>query len=609
VTLNRALAVPVVAARHLLWDRRDRARALVWGHRPGYELRTPPPNRIDLVEPVRPTPPTPAAPATACVGVLERGTVLAACARLLGLAVAEPGEGDPILLLERAIRQGWGLLASSAGGLTALPVDRWAALDAFVRRGGTLFVYGVHQGADLRELSRHLNLEPVRAAPLGTPSTAILFPGAAVDFASLLAGVRVETSVQGFWLQGAARPLALSSLGEVARPSVVELAAGQGRVVLSSFEGGLSEDLASSFGPEQAPVLLPPLMALKQVFGRAAWHPPALLANFSVDDPALREGLLGLPYSNVVRIAREHQFHVTVATIPAELGLAEREVLSLLQEQPKLISACYHGWNHDGYEFYRSTGSHLRFRVRSLAEQRHALTRAAEQGQLFTERTGYRLDRVMVFPHGLGPAAVLPHLHALGFVATCNLDNRYPLESEVPADLHRGLRPADTAWAGFPLLWRREINDSSYFLDLFMGRPALTFEHRGPLGRDLLPFNSRAGEIHRLAHGSVIWRGLDEVARHAYWQRLDPVTGWQVLMTTNEACLHNPGPDSRIFTVWRPHLPLDSRFEIEGAVVEAGDGARVTVPAGSTATIRLLPSRGSPMLPTQGACSLGQVHR
>jgi hypothetical protein len=543
------------------------------------------------------------------VGVLERGTVLTACARLLGLAVAEPAEGEPILVLERAIRQGWGLLASSAAGLTALPADRWRALDTFVRRGGTLFVYGVHQGADLRDLSRHLNLEPVQAAPLGTPSTALLFPGSAVDFASLLAGVRVETSVQGSWLQGAARPLALSILGEVARPSVVELTAGQGRVVLSSFEGALSEDLAGSFGPEQGPVLLPPLMALKQVFGCAAWHPPALLANFTVDDPALREGLLGLPYSNVVRVAREHQFHVTVATIPAELGLAQREVLSLLQENPELISACYHGWNHDGYEFYRSSGSHLRFRVRSLAEQRHALTRAAEQGQLFTERTGYQLDRVMVFPHGLGPAAILPHLHALGFVATCNLDNRYPLESEVPADPHRGLRPADTAWVGFPLLWRREITDSGYLLDLFMGRPALTFEHRRPLGRDLLPFIARAEEIHRLAGGSVIWRGLDQVARHAYWQRFDPVGGWQVLMTTNEACLHNPGPDTRIFTVKRPHLPLDSRFETAAAVVEAADGTRVTVPPASTATIRLLPNRGSPVLPTGGACSLEQVHR
>ena len=79
-------------------------------------------------------------------------------------------------------------------------------------------------------------------------------------------------------------------------------------------------------------------------------------------------------------------------------------------------------------------------------------------------------------------------LNALGFVASCNLDNRYPLEAEVPADPQLGMRPADTAWSGFPLLWRRGIGDSGYVLDLFLGRPALTMRHRRQLGRRLLPF-------------------------------------------------------------------------------------------------------------------------
>jgi hypothetical protein len=345
------------------------------------------------------------------------------------------------------------------------------------------------------------------------------------------------------------------------------------------------------------------MMALKRVFGRAAWHPPALLANFTIDDPALREGLLGLPYRRLTRAAREHGFHVTVATIPAELRLADQPALSQLREQPGLISACYHGWNHDGYEFYRSTGSRLGFRVRPLSVQREALARAAAEARRFAGRTGFELDRVMVFPHGIGPAAILPELHALGFVASCNLDNRYPLESEVPADPCLGLRPADTAWAGFPLLWRRAFQDPGWAMDLFLGRPLMTMRHRNQLGRYFLPFVKRAEEISQLARGTVAWRSLEEIARHAYWQRLDPQTGWQVLMTTNEACLHNPDPRPRTYTVRRPHTPPGSWFETDGAVQRAADGTSVTVASGATATMRLLPDREPLNLPTR-PCSL-----
>jgi hypothetical protein len=602
--MSGPLALPLVAARHLLWGRRDQVRALLWGDRPGYQRRSHPPNRIELVEPQGPAQTRPAVVNTNCVGVFEPDTTLAACARLLGLRAAELAEGEPMLLLERALRQGWGLLAGSADTLDTLPADRWRALDTFVRGGGTLFVYGARPGVDLRELSRHLDLEPVRPEALGAPSSSVLFPGSAVDFAGLLAGVRIETSEQGCWLRGAARPLALSLVDGRSLPCVVELQAGQGRVILSSFPGKLETPLADSFGPERAPLLLPPLMALKRVFGRAAWHPPALLANFTIDDPALREGLLGFPYPELVQIAREHEFHVTVATVPAELGLVQGAVLSQLRQHPELVTACYHGWNHDGYEFYRSSGSHLGFRTRPLAVQREALDRAVREGRRFAEKTGYELDRVMVFPHGIGPAAILPDLSSLGFVASCNLDNRYPLEAEVPADPYLGMRPADTAWSGFPLLWRRGIGDSGYVLDLFMGRPVLAMRHRRQLGRRLLPFVDRAQEISRLARGSVAWRGVDEVARHAYWQRLDPQAGWQLLMTTNEACLHNPGPDQQTFTVCRPDLPPGSWFETDDGVVEAADGMRVTVPAGRTATIRVLPRPITPPLPTRHTCSL-----
>src|SRR5207245_11606676 len=171
-------------------------------------------------------------------------------------------------------------------------------------------------------------------------------------------------------------------------------------------------------------------------------------------------------------------------------------------------------------------------------------------------------------------------------------------------DHHLGLRPADTAWAGFPLLWRREIADSGYLLDLFMGRPTLTFEHRRPLGHDFLPFVRRAEEIRRLGRGQVAWRSLDEVARHAYLQRRDPERGWEVLMTSNEACLHNRGTVPRRYLVWRPDLPGGDAFQVDDGPAFRTQPLELEVPAGGTSVVRVLPGAQPPPLGRRQQCSL-----
>ncbi len=605
-------ALPKVAARHFVWAQRDRARDLVWGDRLGYEPRVAPGNRLELVDPERPQPPAPASPASAHVGSLDTGTALAECARFLGLAVEEVGPAQAAPLMERALSGRWPLLGATPATVAALDERGWSALSAFLRGGGTLFLAGFGPASNpaLAELGVRLGLQQARAETLPYASSAILFPAKAVDYAQELAGVRIESAVQGFRLRagGSLRTLCLNLAGAASEPTLVEQPAGPGRIVVSSFPARLPGTLARCFGPEQAPTFLPPLMMLRRLYGEAAWRPPAQLANFTVDDPALREGLLGLPYSRGARLAQEHGFHVTVATIPAELGLAQRQVVSQLVESPDVISACYHGCDHDGYEFYRTEGSGLRYRPRPLEEQRAALRRAVEHGAGFARRTGYELDRVMVFPHGLGPAAILTDLHELGFVATCNLDNRYPLEAPVPDDGWLGLRPADTAWGGFPLLWRREMSDAGYLLDLFIGRPAMTFEHRRPLGKDFAPFVRRAQDISGLTRGRAVWRSLDDVARHAYLQRRDPERGWEALMT-NEICLHNPDAAPRHYAVRRPDLPAGDALQLDDQVPATARPLQVDVPPGSTAVVRVLPGGREPSLGRRRQCSLFAASR
>jgi hypothetical protein len=204
----------------------------------------------------------------------------------------------------------------------------------------------------------------------------------------------------------------------------------------------------------------------------------------------------------------------------------------------------------------------------------------------------------MVFPHGLGPVEALCALQSAGFLATCNFDDRDPLGAARPADPFLGLRPAETAWSGLPLLQRRGLPDHGFVYDLFLGRPAISFSH--DLRDDLEPVRSRARQIDTLCGDRVHWRSLEDIARHAYLQRRTPDGAWEVLMTANEICLHNPSAEPRVMRVRRPHLPPGWTL----GDAHEGSSIAVVVPPRATATVSLA-ARGTEELPSRGLpCSL-----
>src|SRR5262249_3362358 len=273
----------------------------------------------------------------------------------------------------------------------------------------------------------------------------LLFPGDRVGFARELAGASLQTECGYVALEPAAGEDVLAwSLADGARQAVVvQRRSGRGRIVLSVLPRPAAVGPADIMQSDQAGGLVVPLLLLRELYGRAGWHAPAVRATFSIDDPALRRGLLGLRYDLLTAQARDHGFHVTIATVPRELRLAEEAVVRRLRDQPGLLSACYHGCDHDGYEFYLSSGTRPPYSSRPIVKQRGGLGRAGEHGRGFAAARDYQRDRVMVFPSGGGPASLFGDLHRLGFLATCNLGDKYPLEAPVPAEPDLGLRPAD----------------------------------------------------------------------------------------------------------------------------------------------------------------------
>ena len=553
------------AARRAWWRLRDAVRE------PGTPERERRPPAVELVEGAPPLPAAGADAASDIVGVAPPSPSAPALLEAAGLLGLPTVEGSPEALAARAIRERWPLIAV---GVDQHPIADAALppLGTFVREGGTVLVTpsGPASNRVLARLLQGLGAEAPACRDLAQR------PGSLE-----LRGIRVEDEGSRCWLDAgkAGTTIGWKSAGNERLPSVVRYELGSGAILVAAPDGGH---------------VLPALMLLRELYGRRAWHACAMLANFTIDDPALTTDRLGLDYHGLVRLADEARFHVTIATIPRELGLAEPAVVDLLRRRRDVVSACYHGNDHSGYEFS----------TRPLAAQERALRQAADRGRAFATRTGLALDRVMVFPHGIGPAALLPRLHDLGFLASCNFDDRDPLGAAPPADRRLRLRPADTGWGGFPLRWRRGLDDGGFVLDLLAGRPALTFGHRGALGPDLARFRERADGVNALGGGAVRWCGLEEIALHAYLQRHDPARGWDVLMTSNEICLHNPDPLPRTYRVGRPDAPEGTTLSVGGDAAGAREPLEVEVPGGATRRVRLSASGANAIPDPGGLCSV-----
>jgi hypothetical protein len=480
--------------------------------------------------------------------------------------------------------------------LTVLPRCRTALVAAdvigYLSTGGTVFIpqLTVEDDGWLQALAAEIQVAMPRCRALPSPAMRITFSGNRPDITAELTGLSMDNGEGSCFLDKCAgsEPLAWLQVGTDAHSALAEVAAYGGRVILACGPPPPSGNLYELFQPEQALSLLPAMMLVRDVYGDAAWHAPFAMANFTIDDPMLRGGFLGLDYGRALVAAQEDDFHLTVATVPRELARAEAATVRLLADNHNRVSACYHGNDHDGYEFFVSDNGPSRFRSRALTAQRAALRQAAARGNAFARRTRQALDRVMVFPHGVGPAAILGELGRLGFLASSNWLDRYPLASPRPPCTDLGMRPADVAWDGFPLLWRRPLEDETFAFDLFIGRPVLHFTHRRQAGANLVALRELAGRINDVALDRVRWRGLEDVARHAYVHRHRAAAQrWDVLMTANLACLHNNDRDTRRYHVYRPHLARAMRLAASG-VTSAGAEIEVDVDPGQTVLVKVI---------------------
>src|SRR5207237_7195270 len=125
-------------------------------------------------------------------------------------------------------------------------------------------------------------LPEVRKVP---PASQLFFPGDRARFAREMAGAGLQTAC-GEQTPGpvaSEEVLARSLAGVASPPAVVQRRVGRGRVVLSVLARPAEDRLFEIMESDLSGGLVVPILLLRELYGQAAWHAPAPLANWTID--------------------------------------------------------------------------------------------------------------------------------------------------------------------------------------------------------------------------------------------------------------------------------------------------------------------------------------
>lgn len=406
-------------------------------------------------------------------------------------------------------------------------------------------------------------------------------------------------------LHGAAMPD--ERLAEALQQDEVKLGA-EGAMVLASCDGvptwtrsGESETallIPGELGPREAlrerlcdgrsAALLPLLHFLRARTEAIRWQPPAPRASLLFDDPNLHWPSYGfVKLAELGAHAREHDYHVALATVPLDAWFAHPAALRALRESDGAISLLVHGNDHDGGELGR---------VASESEAISLAAQARRRVEAFGRRTGVAVDRIMVPPHEACSQATLNGLRRCGFEAI-TMTRPYPWVEFEP---HSWLaRPEDSGalvgWGpaefveGVPVLLRHPIagrSSAELTLRAFLDQPLILYgHHEDALGGPEVLLEA-VEEVNGIA--PTRWCSLSEIAATSFETRRDG-SRLAVRLLTRKARIEIPAEVDEL-TVELPAVGIEPRRQ---KLRVAGEDVHPTQPLavtpGSSLEISLAP--------------------
>ena len=290
------------------------------------------------------------------------------------------------------------------------------------------------------------------------------------------------------------------------RPAWVREVDGTETVSASLAELGPDEFLRDHLKAGRFWSLLPLVELLRRVCRVPGRAPAPVRACFILDDPNVRLSSYGyVSYPALARDAREHGYHVAVATIPLDLLLPGRRAAAVFRDHPGQLSLVVHGNDHVHRELGRSRSPEEADRV-----ARAALARVGR----FERRAGVRVERVMCPPHGACSAEVMAALFRHGFFALA-ASRPFPWDEFAGHCDWRlgGWLPAQLAGGGLPVISRYSFAwslDDVIFRAL-LGQPVVLYGHQSDLRDGLDPLRAAAARVATL--GDVEWTSLAAIGR------------------------------------------------------------------------------------------------
>lgn len=254
---------------------------------------------------------------------------------------------------------------------------------------------------------------------------------------------------------------------------------------------------------------IPHAMALRYIFGEQCWHPCGSSAAIIVDDPLLRPNYGFLNFEALLRVAKEHSFHTSIAFIPHNYRRNSKRILHLFKENPGYFSICFHGNDHTGSEFASHDVDFLNT----------ALAIAEKRMKLQDETTGLRCDKVMVFPQSDFSAEAMHVLKSRNFSAAVS-SAWHPLGQPVLPPLGDLCQPAMLRYGGFPLFGRnsaRYTRSQDVAFNVFFGKPTLTGEHHDTF-ENVQYLVEAVGRVNAVAPG-ISWSNLETAVSRSLLQR------------------------------------------------------------------------------------------
>ncbi len=489
-----------------------------------------------------------------------------------------------------------GLTVVHAASLRSRDVAAARALLAQARAAGApLAVVGL-TGAETPELMHAIAGDQARVGPTLNAPLALAVPAGSPDQAGYeLRGVRLALRAPGAptLMPAGTGAETMLSLAAGDRQGAALLRCGTGRTAVYLVSRTTDSSTPWRFQRSAIAEVLPLFLLVRAAGGTQCWHPPAAMANFTIDDPWLTEPYGRLSYPGLLQEMRQERFHTTIGFVPWNYDRSEADVVALLRQNPDCFSIAVHGNNHDRYEFFRYAarpGDVQRAKPREL--QDFNLRQARERMEAFQRLTGLTYDRVMVFPHGVCPADTFEALKRHGYRATSNFSN-VPLDERPPADEAAALRAMNDEWHTFPAvrrLYPQHYTEEAVAIDLFLGNPVMFMAHQDLFFSGIDAFTPSARRVNQ-RQPAVQWLSLGQIAERLYLLRWPTGHACEVRAFAPRILLQNPTGAAVPCTVRKreSHLAQVRQITLGGQPVEwtAAGGAlccHFTLPAHAQVT-------------------------